>query len=182
MNNEVLQVLKETKIAFETNNQLDFFICIHILRKYNIEVSESDDAVDYIQSNRPSKVLFPEIYNHEAFIRIASFTAFWNDRSTNDETTGIIKSLNNSAYMKDVVFPQKVKYLELLIAKLQSGFNIGDVVKKKSNKPFKNGEHTDTIIGFTSNSNHPNNKIAAILKDSDTIVCLNSLKLGNNSI
>lgn len=179
MNNEVLEILKEAKIAFETGEMISDFICNHIHNRYAVykRIDLINNTIEYIHNNRYS---FPEITEHPAFSTNGG-SNFWRHYEY-DDITGMLKSLNNSAYMKDVVFPQKVKYLKLLIAKLQSGFNIGDVVKKKSNKPFKNGEHTDTIIGFTSNSNHPNNKIAAILKDSDTIVCLNSLKLDNTII
>lgn len=164
LTNESLQILKDTLLVFQSGTNRTIFICLQIGYHSTANDLDIQNATNLIQDNRPSETLFPEIYNHPDFIKDLDSCAYW------------------VTYPIDVVISQKIKYLELLIAKLQSGFNIGDVVKKKSNKPFKNGEHTDTIIGFTSNSNHPNNRIAAILKDSDTIVCLNDLKLDNTII
>jgi hypothetical protein len=56
-------------------------------------------------------------------------------------------------------------------------FNIGDIVKKKSNKPFKYGELTDEILGFKPNPYSPKNNIGAELKNSNTIVNLDCLIL-----
>lgn len=56
-------------------------------------------------------------------------------------------------------------------------FNIGDIIKKKSNKPFKHGELTDEIIGFKPNPHSPKNAIGAELKNSNTIVNLECLIL-----
>lgn len=188
MNAEVLAILKDTLICFKNgynfadpngfgrNQSLcSFWICNHI--DYKMEVIKDclyvngEDAIKYIALNRPTETLFPEIYNGHGY-----------DKSCKDDSFWFTPSHGNPGYIRDKVQAQKIKYLELLIAKLQSGFDISNVVKKKSNKPFKNGEHTDTIIGFTTNPNHPNNKIAAILKDSDTIVCLNALAIANNNI
>jgi hypothetical protein len=40
----------------------------------------------------------------------------------------------------------------------------GDLVKKKSGKPFKNGEKTAVIISFTENTDGPK-KLAAVFSD-----------------
>lgn len=127
----VIDVLENALYHFSNPDEpgrLSNYICNHITSENNpfyYSITNGDvtfsayKAQQLLHKYRPTPELFPEIYNHEAFIRIASFTAFWNGRSTNDETAGMV-SIYNSAYMKDVVFPQKIKYLELLIAKLES--------------------------------------------------------------
>jgi len=56
-------------------------------------------------------------------------------------------------------------------------FKIGDIVSKKSGKPFKNGEKIDEIEYFTTNELHPKKSDAAFMKNSKTIVTLNTLKI-----
>jgi hypothetical protein len=53
---------------------------------------------------------------------------------------------------------------------------VGDVVKKKSDKPFKNGEKTDEISYFTTNPQCPHNPPAVFLKNSQTIVNISQLE------
>lgn len=110
MNNEVLEALKETKIAFENDATISKFICVHVMQVYEQPIM--NNTLEYIQSNRPTETLFPEICNHKSFIMDESYSNFWvhfsNDGSTKTD------------WMKNVVIPQKIKYLKLLITKLQS--------------------------------------------------------------
>jgi hypothetical protein len=55
-------------------------------------------------------------------------------------------------------------------------FQIGDLVSKPSNKPFKNGEIIDEILEFTTNAHSPNGDKAVLLKNSQTIVSVQSLQ------
>ena len=45
-----------------------------------------------------------------------------------------------------------------------NNFKCGDLVKKKSGKPFKNGEKTAVILSFVENTNGPK-KLAAVFAD-----------------
>jgi hypothetical protein len=45
------------------------------------------------------------------------------------------------------------------------GFKEGDVVTKKSGKPFKNGEKSQTILSFGVNPEDPNQRPAAVFSD-----------------
>lgn len=50
-----------------------------------------------------------------------------------------------------------------------NGFVIGSIVRKKSGKPFKNGEYLQEIVSFTVNPHDPTRRIAA--KFSDNSIC-----------
>jgi len=45
------------------------------------------------------------------------------------------------------------------------GFNTGDIVVKKSNKPFLNGEKEQVIINLGKNEKDPKNRNCAIFSD-----------------
>ena len=49
--------------------------------------------------------------------------------------------------------------------KMNNNFNIGDTVVKKSDRPFKNGEKTQTITGFGINEIDPNKRPCAVFSD-----------------
>lgn len=103
LTNELLQILKDTLLTFQSGTNRTIFICLQL--GYHPTASDVDiqNAINHlIQDNRPSETLFPEIYNHPDFIKDLDSCAYW-------VTTPL-----------DVVIPQKIKYLELLIAKLQS--------------------------------------------------------------
>jgi hypothetical protein len=53
---------------------------------------------------------------------------------------------------------------------------IGDIVSKKSGKPFKNKELNDEVMEILENPYNPSKTLAARLKNSDTIVSLDLLK------
>lgn len=101
LTNESLQILKDTLLTFKNGTNRTVFICLEI--GYHLTAIDPDiqDAVNLIQEHRPSETLFPEIYEHPEFIKDIDNGAYWC-------TTPL-----------DVVIPQKIKYLELLIAKLQ---------------------------------------------------------------
>jgi hypothetical protein len=44
-------------------------------------------------------------------------------------------------------------------------FVIGDVLRKKSNKPFKSGQCTEIVKGFTCNEQDPKKRDAVIFSD-----------------
>lgn len=44
-------------------------------------------------------------------------------------------------------------------------FNIGDTVTKKSDRPFKNGQKTQTIVSFGVNEQDPKQRPCAIFDD-----------------
>jgi hypothetical protein len=43
--------------------------------------------------------------------------------------------------------------------------NIGNVVRKKSGKPFKNTQHTQCVVGFSVNPNDPMKRVCCIFDD-----------------
>lgn len=57
-----------------------------------------------------------------------------------------------------------------------NNFKCGDIVYKPSGKPFKEGFMEDEIIEMTINSKDPKNRIAAKLKNSNTVVSLDMLE------
>jgi len=161
MNSQVIKIFEEILSKFKSGLESNPFICNNLnhFRMTNEDITLRSLALKTLNDNRPTTILFPEIYKHPSFMGSISWWAGNRD----------------STYI-NVVRPEKIKYLELLIAKLKSNLQIGDVVKKKSNKPFKNGKLTDTIVGFTTNPNHPHNTLGVILKDSNTIVCVKQLE------
>jgi hypothetical protein len=48
---------------------------------------------------------------------------------------------------------------------MNNDFNIGDTVVKKSERPFKNGDKTQTITGFGVNENDPKQRPCAVFSD-----------------
>lgn len=64
--------------------------------------------------------------------------------------------------------------------KLPLKFMVGNVVCKKSAKPFKNGELTNEIVELCINPQSPISAPAAKLKNSDTIVNLDMLSIVGN--
>ncbi len=109
LTNESLQILKDTLLSFQNGTNRTIFICLQIGLQIGYpptaNVLDIQNAVNLIRDNRPSETLFPEIYNHPDFIKDADSYTYW--------VTTVTTPL-------DVVIPQKIKYLELLIAKLQS--------------------------------------------------------------
>lgn len=162
MNSQVIKIFEEILSKFKSGLESDPFICNNLnkFRMTDEDITLRNLASKILQNNKPSYILFPEIYKHPSFVGSISW---WIGNNDFTQYTNAVR-------------PEKIKYLELLIAKLKSNLQIGDVVKKKSNKPFKNGKLTDTIVGFTTNPNHPHNTLGVILKDSNTIVCVKQLE------
>lgn len=129
MNAEVLAILKDTLICFEngyhfaesfkaaSQYQCSHWICNHIYYKNDKNecvkdplYAMGDVAIEYIAINRPTETLFPEIFNGYAYVQSLKDDSFWH----NTEFTKFIRA--------DIQV-EKIKYLKLLIAKLQSELN-----------------------------------------------------------
>lgn len=124
MNAEVLAILKDTLICFKNGYNFEdhafgksqslcsYWICNHI--DYKMEVIKDvlyvngEDAIRYIALNRPTETLFPEIYNGYGYDKSCKDDSFWFTPSC------------EPGYIRSEIQAQKIKYLELLIAKLQS--------------------------------------------------------------
>lgn len=152
--NTVISALQKIKKDFINHTDQEF-IC-HCAARF-----KGPELVKIVHSHKPNSVLFPELTIHPNW---KGWVAWWT----------------YSGDLPDEVREQKIKYLGLLIAKLKSGFNIGDVVQKKSGKPFKCGDKIASIIGFTINKFHPAKTLGAILSD-QSVVSLSTLKIVDNT-
>ncbi len=104
MKNEVIGVLQSTLHSFKNNTNRSRYICRHIELTFGVD----HQAPKTIRNNIPSPELFPEIYNHYTINKDddgAMEGAYWQTLEFDWQTE---------------ILPQKIKYLELLIAKLQS--------------------------------------------------------------
>lgn len=125
MNAEVLAILKDTLICFNngfdgidgfSKNQLQcsHWICNHIDFKNAVAKDplyrNGEVAIDYIADNRPTETLFPEIFNGYGYDQSLKDDAFWFGPY-------------DAEYKRADIQAQKIKYLELLIAKLENEIN-----------------------------------------------------------
>lgn len=100
MKNEVIEVFKKVLHKFKNDSDTEY-ICFAIDDVCEDNPILKKHSHSWLNDNKPSKVLFSEIYTHELFYDGHSW---WY--MPNDDCTESIK--------------QKIKYLELLIAKLES--------------------------------------------------------------
>ncbi len=99
MKNEVIKVFKKVLHKFKNDSDTEY-ICFAIRDVCKDNPILKEHSRSWLNDNKPSKVLFSEIYSHKLFC--GEYSWWWMD----DDKLGSIK--------------QKIKYLEFLIAKLES--------------------------------------------------------------
>jgi len=74
--------------------------------------------------------------------------------------------IKNESAEVDVIKGGEFVFEILESVNLETGIRIGDVVKKKSEKPFKSGEKVEIVKGFSVNPRDPKRRICALFENS----------------